>query len=69
MELCPNCGETCFISIGSDTYYLHCETCDYEWTMTESEIYDLSFPSPIVKEIVKKLNALAYKMAMELDDG
>ena len=61
--MCPFCGENIFT--GVKIYTAYCEICNTEWTMTDLEIYDLSFPDPEIMEIVNELMKLSYKLAME----
>jgi hypothetical protein len=67
MDLCPQCGETVYIGLGHPNYRytLNCDVCNTTWTMTELEIYELSFPSETTKRIVKELNKISYALATD----
>lgn len=67
MDLCPNCGERAFIGLGQPyyKYTFHCEICNTQWTMTDSEIYELSHPSQEIIDIVNKVMKLSYELAVE----
>lgn len=63
---CPSCGENAFVGLGYPhyRYTLHCKTCGTVWTMTDLEVYELSFPDAETISIVNKLMELSYKLAM-----
>jgi uncharacterized Zn finger protein len=68
-SMCPMCGESAFVGLGYPHYHytLHCETCGTIWTMTELEVYELSFPDAETICIVNKLMKLSCEMAKEGD--